>query len=111
MTPDLYHPVLDCFLRGLPHAYRSVAAPIGTTLLVEITGPSGGRWLLSKQSAGWILGKPSDGDVNTRVSIPEDIAWRVFTKGIDRAAARARMEVQGDQDLAERILRFTAIVG
>jgi uncharacterized protein (TIGR03083 family) len=111
MTPDLYHPVLDCFLRGLPHAYRSVAAPIGTTLLVEITGPSGGRWLLSKQSAGWILGKPSDGDVNTHVAIPEEIAWRVFTKGIDRAAARARMEVQGDQDLAKRILHFTAIVG
>lgn len=111
MTPDLYHPVLDCFLRGLPHAYRDLEAPAGTTLLVEISGPSGGRWLLSKQSAGWILGKPSDGGVSTRVAIPEEIAWRLFTKGIDRAAARARMEVQGDADLAEGIFHFTAIVG
>lgn len=26
MTPDLYHPVLDCFLRGLPHAFLEVKA-------------------------------------------------------------------------------------
>src|SRR5262249_43624025 len=24
MTPELYHPVLDCFVRGLPFLYRSV---------------------------------------------------------------------------------------
>ncbi len=30
MTPELYHPVLDCFLRGLPYAWRDVAAPEGT---------------------------------------------------------------------------------
>jgi uncharacterized protein (TIGR03083 family) len=27
MTPELYHPVLECFLRGLPHVYRNVEAP------------------------------------------------------------------------------------
>ena len=26
MTPELYHPVLDCFVRGLPHVYRDVDA-------------------------------------------------------------------------------------
>jgi hypothetical protein len=24
MTPELYHPVLDCFVQGLPHTYRDV---------------------------------------------------------------------------------------
>src|ERR1044072_2256876 len=38
MTPELYHPVLDCFLRGLPHLYRNTEAPTGTVLLGEITG-------------------------------------------------------------------------
>jgi hypothetical protein len=28
MTPDLYHPVLDCFVRGLPHVYQDVDAPV-----------------------------------------------------------------------------------
>ena len=30
MTPLLYHPVLDTFLRGLPHAYREVTAAANT---------------------------------------------------------------------------------
>lgn len=38
MTPDLYHPVLDCFVRGLPYVYRDVDAPAGTVLLLEISG-------------------------------------------------------------------------
>ena len=43
MTPELYHPVLDCFMRGLPHTYRDVGAPLGTALLLEISGECGGR--------------------------------------------------------------------
>ncbi len=31
MTPDLYHPVLACFVRGLPHAYTAVARRTWTT--------------------------------------------------------------------------------
>src|SRR6266567_2204296 len=33
-TPELYHPVLDCFLRAAPYTYRNVPAKPGT--LVEI---------------------------------------------------------------------------
>jgi hypothetical protein len=36
MVPDLYHPVRDCFLRGLPHLYRDVAALVGTVLPLEM---------------------------------------------------------------------------
>jgi hypothetical protein len=41
MTPELYHPVLDCFVRGLPHAYRDVNAPAGTVSRLEISGERG----------------------------------------------------------------------
>src|SRR3979490_2556418 len=37
MTPDLYHPVLDCFLRGLPYVYRNVDVSEGTMLQLEIS--------------------------------------------------------------------------
>src|SRR5260370_39680035 len=46
MTPELYHPVLDCFLRGLTHVFRDTDAPAGTTLLVEISGECGGEGVL-----------------------------------------------------------------
>jgi uncharacterized protein (TIGR03083 family) len=111
MTPDLYHPVLDCFLRGLPYLYRDVEAPVGTAILVEISGECGGQWLLFREAAGWVLVKELAGDFACRVTIPQALAWRVFTKGIDRDSARLQIAVSGNRDRAERVLHLTAIVG
>jgi uncharacterized protein (TIGR03083 family) len=111
MTPELYHPVLDCFMRALPHVYRGVDTPLGTLLLLEISGECGGQWFLSKESAGWHFVKPTDREWASRVSIPQELAWRVFTKGIDRDSARSQIEVKGDRDLGEKVLQLTAIVG
>lgn len=111
MTPDLYHPVLDCFVRGLPHSFRDVDAPAGTLLLLEISGPCGGRWVLSRGSLGWGLENLSEGEFASRVRIPQELAWRVFTKGIDRQSARERVEIEGNRELGEKVLQLTAIVG
>ena len=111
MTPDLYHPVLDCFVRGLPHVYRDVVAPAGTTLLVEISGECGGQWFLSRGSTRWNFASRSVGEFASRVKIPQELAWRVFTKGIDRDSARTQIEIEGNRDLGEKVLRLTAIVG
>jgi len=111
MTPDLYHPVLDCFLRGLPHLYRGVDAPIGTLVLVEISGECGGQWFLYKGPARWDFGAHPIGEPAARVTIPQDLAWRLFTKGIDRHSARSHVEIKGDRNLGEKIFQLTAIVG
>ncbi|HEX6494258.1 MAG TPA: maleylpyruvate isomerase N-terminal domain-containing protein [Acidobacteriaceae bacterium] len=111
MTPELYHPVLDCFVRGLPHLYRHVDAPAGTVLLLEIAGECGGRWFLSKGSTRWEFLRRSHGDVACRVVMPEALAWRVFTKGTDRDAARAQVEIEGNRELGEKVLHLTAVVG
>jgi len=111
MTPDLYHPVLDCFLRGLPYVYRDVDAPAGTVLLLEISGECGGQWLLSRGSTGWSFVKQSGGTLACQVKIPQELAWRVFTKGIDRDSAQAQMEIEGDRNLGQKVLDLTAIVG
>lgn len=110
MTPEFYHPVLDCFLRGLPHLYRAMDAPVGTVLLVEITGECGGQWLLSRASGRWELVKESGAEPAARVTIPQEIAWQVFTKGIDRDLARAQIEIQGDLRLGNHVLELTAVV-
>jgi uncharacterized protein (TIGR03083 family) len=110
MTPELYHPVLDCFLRGLPHLYRETNAPSGTVLLVEIAGDCGGQWFLSRESDRWKLVKELVAAPAARVTIPQQIAWRIFTKGLDRDSARAQIEIEGDAHLATHILELTAIV-
>ena len=110
MTAELYHPVLDCFMRGLPHAFRDMNSPPGTTLQLDISGDCGGRWLLSKDNSGWAFASFTDSPAAT-VIIPQAIAWRLFTKGIDRREAIARSSIEGDSTLGERVFHLTAIVG
>lgn len=111
MTRELYYPVLDCFMRGLPHAYRSVTAARGTNILIDVCGECGGKWILDNGGAGWRFICEVPENVACKVTIPEAIAWRLFTKGIDRNDARARSTVEGEAELAEGIFRLTAIVG
>ncbi|HEY4358775.1 MAG TPA: maleylpyruvate isomerase N-terminal domain-containing protein [Acidobacteriaceae bacterium] len=111
MTPDLYHPVLDTFLRGLPHAYRSVQAPAGTAVLVEISGDCGGHWCLVRQQDSWSFTNELPDVIAAHIVVPQSIAWRLFTKGIDRASARAQITISGDQAIAEPVFQLVAIVG
>ena len=110
MTPDSYHPVLDCFLRGLPHAFRSVEAPPGTAIQIDIQGDCGGYWLLTRSESAWLFTSTSTSQA-AHVTIPQQIAWRIFTKGISRADAIAQSTLHGDRVLAERVFYLTAIVG
>lgn len=111
MTPELYYPVLDCFVRGLPYAYRNSVAPSGTNILLHITGECGGRWVLCKETDAWIFLSDIPKDIACKVTLPQAIAWRVFTKGIAPDAALAQVQIEGNQDLAYGILGHTAIVG
>ncbi len=111
MSPELYHPVLDCFIRALPYLYRDVDATVGTTLLLEIPGDCGGRWFLSRTPLRWEFSGRNVAEAASRVIIPAAVAWRIFTKGIDRKSAQAQVEIEGDAALGERVLNLTAIVG
>ncbi len=111
MTPELYHPVLDCFFRGLPHHYHGVDAPASTAVQVEVSGECGGTWRLQRGAAEWSLVEDRSTAAAARLVIPQEIAWRVFTKGILRAEAAAQTRVDGDSALAEHALTMTSIVG
>jgi uncharacterized protein (TIGR03083 family) len=110
MTPELYHPVLDCFLRGLPHLLRDVEAASGTTIEVEVAGDCGGQWWVQKEPTAWAMVKRPVGVIASSVTIEQSLAWRLFTRGIDRDSVRAQIRIEGDSDLGERILDLTAIV-
>jgi hypothetical protein len=111
MIREMYHPVLDTFMRGLPHTYRDVEAAVGTGILIEISGDSGGQWCLVRSEDGWRFTDELPSRVAARVVVPQSIAWRLFTKGIDREAARSVMKFDGDIALGERVLQLIAIVG
>jgi uncharacterized protein (TIGR03083 family) len=111
MTPELYHPVLDTFMRALPHAYRSVAAPEGTRIVIAVIGDCGGEWNLARKAGKWSLTLASTTPISTRVEVPQELAWRIFTKGITPAEAESRSVISGERALGETFFRTIAIVG
>lgn len=110
LTRELYHPVLDCFMRGLPFAYRQVSAEPGSLLQFNVAGECGGSWHLLRHESGWQLVDHGCGDKVSEVTIPQDIAWLVFTKGMDRQSAAAQTTVQGDRTLGLHVLGMITIV-
>jgi len=111
MTRELYYPVLDCFMRGLPYAYRHVPARAGSVVRVNISGECGGSWSLLKKEDGWVLNASAVGDTISEASIPQDIAWRIFTKGITRDVAAPQLQVTGDAETGWHVLEMVSIVG
>lgn len=111
MTPELYYPVLDCFMRALPHSYRDVPAAPGTLLEFVIAGDCGGTWYLYREESAWRLVDRAVASPASRITIPQEIAWRIFTKGINRAAAAAQVQVGGNDRLGSHVLGTIAIVG
>jgi uncharacterized protein (TIGR03083 family) len=110
MTRELYFPVLDCFLRALPFAYRGISAKPGTYAEIIISGECGGSWFLHRTGGAWQLVKNPPGEKVSEIMIPQQIAWRIFTKGIRREVALSQVKVSGDVELGLHVLDVVSIV-
>ncbi|OLB38769.1 MAG: hypothetical protein AUH11_05930 [Acidobacteria bacterium 13_2_20CM_57_17] len=110
MTREFYYPVLDCFLRALPFTYRNVSAKTGTLLRFTVSGECGGIWYLYRADEVWQLIEAPTGEAASETTIPQEIAWRIFTKGIDRQSALAQVKVSGDASLGLHVLGMVSIV-
>ena len=111
MTRELYYPVLDCFMRALPFAYRDKTADPGTHLRINVSGECGGSWYLYRDGERWAQLESPQGRQLSETTIPQEIAWRLFTKGIEREDAKAQVSVIGNRDLGSHVLGMVSIVG
>jgi uncharacterized protein (TIGR03083 family) len=109
--PYFLSPVLDTFVRALPHNFGQTTAPAGTVARFEISGEAGGVWFVCKTREEWRLERDRSTTPAVEVQLPQDTAWRLFTKGIDRESARSRAVIRGDAALASPIFATTAIIG
>ncbi|MEO8125899.1 MAG: maleylpyruvate isomerase N-terminal domain-containing protein [Bryobacteraceae bacterium] len=107
----LLHPVLALFLRALPHTYRHVEAPPGTTITVRISGEARGDWSVLREGGRWSLfdGAPSS-SAHAEVHLQQDTAWRLLTNAYKSGEAAALVECKGDAALASVFLRTAAVV-
>jgi uncharacterized protein (TIGR03083 family) len=110
MTRELYYPVLDCFMRALPFTYRKVSAPPGTAVRITVSGECGGIWNLYREEAKWMLTETECGQQAAETTIPQEIAWRIFTKGISRESALSQVKIAGEAALALPALSMVSII-
>jgi uncharacterized protein (TIGR03083 family) len=112
MTPRFYLPLLETFMRALPHVYRDVAAAPGASVGVEVRGETSAGWLLRRAGDQWLLeAMPQAASTPTAsVMIPAELAWQVFTKALLRDEARKRVTMRGDEALGAKVLEMVSVM-
>ncbi|WP_114938057.1 maleylpyruvate isomerase N-terminal domain-containing protein [Mucilaginibacter endophyticus] len=110
ITAELFYPCIDTFMRGLPHAYRTVIANAGAVIQIIISGEAGGNWFLLKTADGWMLTQNTGSAPDTKITLSPDIAWKVFTKGIDPQTAFDASHVSGNINLGENLFNMVAVM-
>jgi uncharacterized protein (TIGR03083 family) len=100
--------VLRTFLWALPHHYRDVPAPEGSTVVIWITGPGGGAWALVRiDETAWDLHEGEPDRRDAEVALTSDAAWRVLTGGTVDVEA---IELRGALHLAHPFTTARAII-
>ena len=104
------YPALDIFMRALPHTYRAIHAEPGQSIHFAIRGEAGGDWTLRRRSQGWRLLAGRDDHPTAGVSLDQEAAWKLFSKGLSREAARQSVTIEGDPRLGEPIFGALAVM-
>lgn len=108
-APRFSEPVLETFLRALPHRMAGVEAPEGAGLAMTIAGEQGYAFTVRRDADAWRLYRGT-GAAEARVRLPEEAAWLLLTKGMTGAEARRRAEVEGRAELADPFFGTLAVM-
>jgi uncharacterized protein (TIGR03083 family) len=108
--PEYLGPVLDTFLRALPHTLRDAAAAEGAALEFTVTGPAGGTWTCTRNQARWEIDRRACPRPDARVELDADTTWRLCTRGITPGQAASKARTQGDQRLTMAALDIVSII-
>jgi hypothetical protein len=108
--PRYLKAVIDIAVRGLPHAYREVPAADGDTLVLEISGPSGGIYTLTRRGERWILEAGEPVTATTRVRLSDQTAWMLLFNALSQEGMATAIRTEGQPQLAAPLLGARSIV-
>jgi uncharacterized protein (TIGR03083 family) len=108
--PRYLSPVLDTFVRALPYTFKDFYADENALVVLKIMGSAGGTWFLRREKGEWGLYLKVEGKVVCEVTMDEEDAWRLFTKGLTVEEARSRIGISGNEAAGECVLETVAII-
>ncbi|GAA3746950.1 maleylpyruvate isomerase family mycothiol-dependent enzyme [Plantactinospora mayteni] len=103
-------PVVDTFLRALPHTLRETNAADDSSLQVVVTGPGGGTWTCVRGSDRWRLQRRPHSRPTATLALDADTTWRLCTRGITPEQAAEHARIDGDERLATAALQIVSII-
>ena len=110
MIRKFFYPFIHTFMQGLPKAYQEVIADTDTHITIEVTGEIGGVWHLLKTTEKWKLVDVPKNTPDAQISIPPDIAWKLFSKGINPVIARREVKIKGKEALGLHALNMVSVM-
>lgn len=109
-TKRLYLPYLETSLRALPHHFRSMGSPKDTLVQISVSGQFSATWWLKKMDVNWQIIPFSKLQPTVVLIIPDQIAWRIFTKGISFDQVNQAVELHGDRNLGIHLFTLLAVM-
>lgn len=110
LTKTLFYPFINTFMYALPYTYKNVAADTGTVVQIKILTDIGGDWFIKKTQEEWVLITNCNEPPATTVSIPPDVAWKLFSKGITPEAAYDSVHITGNQQWGTVALQMVSVM-
>jgi uncharacterized protein (TIGR03083 family) len=108
--PRWLHAVLTIALHAIPYAYRDVRRDAGQSLVLDIPGGAGGSWTLSARASGWEMAAGGQPDPTARVTMSDEVAWRLFFNALPLSSATSAVRVEGDGALAAPLLGVRSVI-
>ena len=102
--------VIDVAVRGLPHAFRNVPAEPGHTVVIDISGQSGGQWTLSCEGQRWTLFRGEPASTTARIRLADETAWQLLFNALSETDAARAIRMEGQPDLGRAFLRARSVI-
>ena len=103
-------PVLETFILALPRTFNKVKAENGTSIVLSLTGSVRKQWTLNIHFGEWRLYEGIAEDYQVNVVIEDDVAWRIFSNEISPVEAKKLVQIDGNQQLGEKVLETVSII-
>jgi uncharacterized protein (TIGR03083 family) len=108
--PQYLRAVIAIGMRALPHTFRHTDAESGETVLIDVSGPAGGQWTLTREPTRWTLSGGEPPEATVRIGLRDDAAWKLLFNALPKADAAEALRIEGRAELAAPFIGARSVV-
>lgn len=107
---SFYQDFLSIILLGMPHALKEVSVPEKTVLRLQVKGFQTFIFDFEFNGGLWQMVEPIGNTFVGSATIPDTLAWKLFTKSLRPSSIENNIQLDGDKKLAFNLLHLIAVM-